>query len=89
LATDIAGVDLAEVCITSQVTVKTSADDPANAFRLPEIPGVAVEFGLAEGQKCQRCWKVLPDVGSDSEYPELSARDADAVRWYLKNRKAA
>ncbi|MBI2233967.1 MAG: isoleucine--tRNA ligase [Micavibrio aeruginosavorus] len=82
-------IDLAEICITSQVTVKTGAEAPADAFRLADVPDVAVVFAAAEGAKCQRCWKVLPDVGRDPDYPDLSARDADAVRWYMKNRKAA
>ena len=82
-------VDFAEVCITSEITVKVGAEMPQDAFRLPDVAGVAVVFAKAEGQKCQRCWKILPDIGSDPDYPDLSARDADAVRWYMKNRKAA
>lgn len=89
LSAPLSGVDLAEICIVSQTTIKTAPEAPAGAFRLPDVDGVAVEFALAEGAKCQRCWKILPDVGSDPDYPELSSRDADAVRWYLKNKKAA
>ncbi|WP_368186933.1 isoleucine--tRNA ligase [Aestuariibius sp. HNIBRBA575] len=56
-------VDFDDVCITS--AVQLSGDpSPAEAFRLPEIEGVGVVFEKAEGGKCQRCWKVLPDVGS-------------------------
>lgn len=29
---------------------------------------------------CARSWKRRPDVGSDADYPDLSARDAAAVR---------
>jgi isoleucyl-tRNA synthetase len=32
--------------------------------------------------KCARSWRRVPDVGSDPAYPDLSARDADAVRWW-------
>ena len=39
----------------------------------------AVVFEKAEGAKCERCWKVLPDVGSDPRYPDLSPRDAAAM----------
>ena len=39
---------------------------PADAFRMPETAGVAVSFALATGEKCARCWKVLPDVGTHS-----------------------
>ncbi len=36
---------------------------------------------LADYPKCARSWRKVPDVGSDPDYPELSARDADAVRF--------
>lgn len=84
----VAGVDLAELCITSQATVKTDAA-PADAFTLNDVAGVAVVFTKAEGGKCQRSWRIVPDVGSNPEYPDLSARDADAVQWYQQNKKAA
>jgi isoleucyl-tRNA synthetase len=35
---------------------------------------------MAEGKKCQRCWKVLAEVGGDPEVPETCGRCADAVR---------
>jgi isoleucyl-tRNA synthetase len=55
-------VDFADVCITSAISV-TNDPSPAEAFRLPEAEGVGVVFEKAEGAKCQRCWKILPDVG--------------------------
>ncbi len=82
-------VDMAEICITSQVTIILEPA-PDTAFSMKEVPEVAVEFARAEGKKCQRCWKILPDVGSDPDYPDLSPRDADAVRWFeSKENKAA
>jgi isoleucyl-tRNA synthetase len=59
----LAGVDFADICITSDLTL-TEAEAPADAFRLEDVPGVAVVPAHAEGAKCARCWKVLPDVGS-------------------------
>jgi isoleucyl-tRNA synthetase len=73
------GVDLAEICITSGVTL-SDATPPAGAFTIDEVEGVGVEAGLAEGGKCQRCWRMLPDVGSDDRAPETCGRCADAVR---------
>jgi isoleucyl-tRNA synthetase len=73
------GQDFAEVAITSAIAVRDT-DGPATAFRLDEVPGVAVEFALAEGQRCARSWKILPEVGSDPEFPDLSLRDAQAMR---------
>ncbi len=55
-------VSFDDVSITSQISL-TADPAPAEAFRLPEVPGVAVVFEKAQGEKCARCWKVLPDVG--------------------------
>ena len=72
-------VDLAEVCITSNAMV-TNAEPPAGAFTLGEVPGVAVVVERAVGTKCARSWKILPTVGEDPEYPDVSPRDAQALR---------
>jgi isoleucyl-tRNA synthetase len=72
-------VDLAEVCITSNA-MATNEDAPADAFRLNEVPGVAVVVEKAVGTKCARSWKILPSVGEDAEYPDVSPRDAQALR---------
>jgi isoleucyl-tRNA synthetase len=80
--------DLAEVCITSAATL-VQDDGPANAFRLPDVAGVAVVSNLAEGRKCARSWKILTTIGADSEFPEVSPRDAQALREWEAMRKAA
>ena len=72
-------VDFAEVCITSSYEL-TNADAPAGAFRLPDVPNVAVVVELAQGRKCARSWRILPTVGDDAEYPDVSPRDAQALR---------
>jgi isoleucyl-tRNA synthetase len=46
---------------------------------LDEVPGVAVVAALAEGVKCERCWKVLPEVGTDADHPTLCRRCVEAV----------
>jgi isoleucyl-tRNA synthetase len=84
----LSGVDLAEICITSAATLLES-EGPAAAFRLDEVAGVAVEVRLAEGRKCARSWKILPSVGSDPDYPDVSPRDAKALREWDAVRKAA
>jgi isoleucyl-tRNA synthetase len=72
-------VDLAEVCITSNAMV-TDGEAPAGAFTLPDVPGVAVVVERAVGTKCARSWKILPTVGDDPDYPDVSPRDAQALR---------
>jgi isoleucyl-tRNA synthetase len=81
-------VDMAEVSITSALTV-VNDEGPAGAFRLEDVPGVAVEVRPAEGRKCARSWKILPTVGSDPDYPDVSPRDAQALReWDALHRAA-
>ena len=82
------GLDLAEFCITSQITVSGAAA-PDGAFRLDDVDGVAVVPAPAAGRKCARSWKVLPEVGSDPDYPDLSPRDAAAMREFEAARAAA
>ena len=72
-------IDLAEVCITSNAMV-SNEDAPADAFRLNDVPGVGVVVEKAVGIKCARSWKILPTVGEDADYPDVSPRDALALR---------
>ncbi|MBA3517963.1 MAG: isoleucine--tRNA ligase [Rhizobiales bacterium] len=84
----LAAVDMAEMSITSQALLE-EGEGPAEAFRLPDAPGVAVLPCLAEGRKCARSWKILPEVGSDPDYPDLTFRDAAAMREFEADRQAA
>ena len=79
LADAVRGVDLAEVAITSDLALEVG-EGPTDAFRLAEVPGVAVVFERAEGRRCARSWIVSPAVGSDPEFPDVTPRDADALR---------
>ncbi len=76
-------IDLAEVCITSNYEVR-EGEAPPEAFRLNEVPGVAVVVEKAVGIKCARSWKILPTVGEDAEYPDVTPRDAQALREWQK-----
>ncbi|MDF2764467.1 MAG: ileS, partial [Rhodospirillales bacterium] len=74
----LAGLELAEIAITSAIEIVEGAP-PDGAFSLPEVAGVGVLPAPAEGEKCERCWRVLPEVGSEPEHPSLCLRCADAV----------
>ncbi len=73
------GQDMAEISITSDIDI-IQGEGPAEAFRLDDVPGVSVVFARASGNRCARSWKVSPEVGSDADFPDLSPRDADAMR---------
>jgi isoleucyl-tRNA synthetase len=74
----LSGVDMAEVAITSAITL-TAAPAPADAFTSDQVKGVAVVFAAASGMKCARSWRYTEDVGSDPAFPDVSARDAKAL----------
>jgi isoleucyl-tRNA synthetase len=88
LFTAIVGVDLAEICITSAALLVEGAG-PADAFRMAEVPGVAVVPQLATGRKCARSWKISTTVGSDAQYPDVTPRDAQALREWTALSTAA
>jgi isoleucyl-tRNA synthetase len=80
--------DLAEVCITSAATLVRD-NGPDIAFRLADVARVAVVPNLAEGTKCARSWKILTTIGADPDYPDVSPRDAQALREWEATRRAA
>jgi isoleucyl-tRNA synthetase len=80
--------DLAELCITSGA-VLIEGDGPAEAFRLPDVAGVAVVPQRAKGRKCARSWKISPAVGLDPQFPDVTPRDAQALREWEAMRRAA
>ena len=65
-------VPFEEVCITSCVWLSTKPA-PEGAFALADVPEVAVVFEPAKGEKCERCWKVLEDVGTH-KHPHTCTR---------------
>ncbi|MEQ9570856.1 MAG: isoleucine--tRNA ligase, partial [Nitratireductor sp.] len=73
------GVDLSEIAITSGAELVAGAA-PDGAFALDEVDGVGVVFVRAAGTKCARSWRFTDDVGSDPDFPDVSARDAAALR---------
>lgn len=72
------GLDMAEISITSDIVITGDAP-PADAFTLDEVASVAVVPAKADGTKCARSWRVTRDVGTDVEFPDVSARDARAL----------
>nr|WP_298681866.1 isoleucine--tRNA ligase [uncultured Dongia sp.] len=72
------GLDLSEISITSGIELSSDAA-PAGALTQPDVAGVAVVVNLATGEKCDRCWQVLPEVGNNAAHSTLCNRCNDAV----------
>ena len=68
----------ADICITSKISVEVGKA-PKDAFTIEGgDQSIAVVFEKAAGDKCQRCWKILPDVGTHA-FPETCKRCSDAL----------
>ena len=61
------GVELADIMITSGVVVSVGDE-------------LKVDVVAAKGEKCERCWKVLSNVGFDKDHPTLCKRCASVVK---------
>jgi len=72
------GLDVAEIAITSDLEL-IEGEAPDGAFRLDEVAGVGVVPALADGGKCERCWRILPEVGGWPEAPGTCGRCAEVV----------
>ena len=70
--------DLDQLFIVSAVHVhNANTEAPETAMKLK---GVSVAVNVAEGEKCERCWVVTPEVGQDSDHPTLCARCSSIVK---------
>ncbi|MGB5863478.1 MAG: isoleucine--tRNA ligase [Sulfitobacter sp.] len=68
----------ADLCITSQINIVEGVA-PEGTFTLADVAGVGVVFAKADGGKCARCWKILPDVGAHT-HEAVCARCDDALK---------
>ncbi len=73
------GLDLPDLFITSAAVIE-NGEAPADGFALPDVPGVVVRIERAKGRKCARSWKISQEVGTDADYPDVTLRDAQALR---------
>ena len=73
----LASIPFEEIVITSGVEIEAVASGAPSDFSLPDVPGVHVRFEPARGGKCERCWRVLPEVQGRASH--LCNRCTDAA----------
>lgn len=70
--------DLAQLFIVSDFEVAGVYENaPENAIKLDQA---AIVVTKAEGETCERCWVVTPEVGKVEEYPTVCPRCASVVK---------
>jgi isoleucyl-tRNA synthetase len=72
------GVNFADICITSSLTLVFEAS-PNNAFTLPDVKDIGVVVEKASGIKCARSWRYFDASTANSKYPDITPRDAIAM----------
>jgi isoleucyl-tRNA synthetase len=82
VSTALSNEDFAEVCITSSIEVIYSPP-PVDAFHFESERRISVVVKKAEGVKCARSWKISKEIGSDKDFPDITPRDAAAVREWM------
>ena len=63
----LSALDLAEMCIVSGVEIKDIAEKTPSSMNFEE-EDIFVDISLAEGDKCQRCWTILPEVKDNQDH---------------------
>ena len=79
-----AGEDAGDIFITSGAELLQAGEGPAGAFTLPEAPGIWVVPEKAAGVKCRRSWKYFDPSAADPAFPDITPRDALAVKAWDK-----
>jgi isoleucyl-tRNA synthetase len=74
------GEDPADLFITSGAELVNTLEGKGGGFTLDDTPGVVVYPGKAEGIKCRRSWKYFDPDLADPEFPDITPRDALAVK---------
>lgn len=67
-------LDAMEFFIVSKVNLADITDAPADAFSGEEVRDLKVGVVAATGEKCERCWRISQDLGSDAEYADACPR---------------
>jgi isoleucyl-tRNA synthetase len=71
-------VDFSELAIVSKVTIVQDGTLPSSISPLPFLKEGGIIVRLAPGEKCQRCWRVLEEVGQQ-HYADLCQRCDEVV----------
>ncbi len=68
------GVNMQEFFIVSKAVLNGSDNAPDDAFGSSEIPKLSIAVEKASGKKCERCWRIVEDLGTDADHPTACPR---------------
>lgn len=76
-------MDLEKLFIVSKVQVHQPGE--SNPEALP-LAGLHVLVQPAEGEKCERCWVITPEIGTHEDHPTLCPRCTEIVLKYYSSK---
>lgn len=77
---DLDDFDPREFFIVSDVAVGAAQDAPADAVKAEEVEGLSIVVESAPGEKCERCWRISTELGTDPEHPTTCPRCAEVLK---------
>ena len=67
-------LDGMEFFIVSNVELGAYADAPADAFVAEDVEELKIVVAPADGEKCERCWRISKELGTDPNFPDACPR---------------
>lgn len=68
------GSDLRAIFIVSQLEIRPLAEADDAAYTPEEIEGLRIGVVKASGEKCERCWIISEELGTDPDFTTLCPR---------------
>jgi isoleucyl-tRNA synthetase len=69
-----AELDPMEFFIVSKVDIKPLSEARDTAIAAEDIEGLKVDVAAAPGEKCERCWRICEDLGTNADHPTACPR---------------
>lgn len=67
-------LDIQELFIVSKVVLDELGSAPEDAAHAEEIESLRIGVAQAPGRKCERCWRICEDLGTDPAHPDACPR---------------
>jgi len=74
------GADLKETFIVSGLTLEDADAAPEGCACGEQLTGLKIAVSKAAGEKCQRCWVMSEELGTDPAWPDVCPRCLAALR---------
>jgi len=67
-------IDPREFFIISKLVLDEPGNAPEDAYQGEDLADLKVAVAAAPGEKCERCWRIVEDLGTDPDYTDACPR---------------